>query len=97
MLSFFPDLLLVTFFLLGLDRAEKDPYKGWKTNNFQADSPENEYVSASNRKIKNLPSKLRLLKHIKAIILLVFTSTMTCYPCARFKFHFLFCFVFVLK
>ena len=51
MLSFFPDLLSVTFFLLGLDRAEKDPDKGWKTNNFQADSPENEYVSASNRKI----------------------------------------------
>lgn len=45
------DLLSVTFFLLGLDKAEKDPYKGWKTNCFQGDSPENEYVSASNRKI----------------------------------------------
>ena len=32
-------------FLLGLDKAAKSPYDGWKTNSFvQCGSPENEYV-----------------------------------------------------
>lgn len=41
----FSDAAAIVFFFLGLDKAEKSPYSGWKTNIIgQSVSPENEYV-----------------------------------------------------
>ena len=46
MFSFFLIFFYRSFLLVGLDKAEKNPYTGWKTNvDVQNDSPENEYVA----------------------------------------------------
>lgn len=39
-------ILVILHFNLGLNKAEKRPYEGWKTNSFvqRSGSPENEYV-----------------------------------------------------